>query len=155
MASLGIALFSAAAFTGAQYLMHYLTGDSADERARHDHAIEAYQKESGEFQRQRAIVNDWLYRRAQEKHSAVRELNALDADMSTYFHEYNLQAAKDGWPKVNPKYATGAEPKLADFYKPSRNYAKAERWVLGGIGALSVGGAFVALHSYHSRKRAR
>ena len=153
MASLGIALFSAAAFTGAQYLMHYLTGDSAAERERHDRAVEAYQREAGEFARQRAVVNDWLYRRAQAQHSAVVELNTLDADMSNYFHEYNIQAQKEGWHTVNPKYASGGEPKLADFYKPSRDYVKAERWVLAGIGAVSVGGAYVALRSYHARRR--
>ena len=61
---IGGAVLNAAAFTGSNYLVKYIEGDSGQaslaKKMRHEKAIEAYQSAMEEYTRERTQLLDWI-----------------------------------------------------------------------------------------------
>ena len=60
----GGAVLNAATFIGGNYLAKYLSGDSGqaalDEKKRHDLALEKYQRDYAQYQKDRTQLLDWV-----------------------------------------------------------------------------------------------
>ena len=69
----GGAVLNAATFIGGNYLAKYLSGDSGqaalDEKKRHDLALEKYQRDYAQYQKDRTQLLDWV---AQQKRTKKR-----------------------------------------------------------------------------------
>ena len=85
---IGGAILNAAAFTGGNYLVKYLSGDSGqaalDEKIRHDKALEKYQAAYAKYQKNRTAANDQA--KDQAKH------NFQDTDQALNFYNQTHRA---------------------------------------------------------------
>jgi len=108
---IGGAILNAAAFSGGNYLVRYLSGDSGKaalaEKTRHDKALEVYQAAMAKYTRDRTMLLDWIETNREIKEQAKQ--NFTNTDYA--FKLYN-QAHPD-------KQITIKEPRFADFYQPS------------------------------------
>ena len=86
----GGAVLNAATFIGGNYLAKYLSGDSGqaalDEKKRHDLALEKYQRDYAQYQKDRTQLLDWVAEQDREKNKA--------------FHDAPRGTGK-GWPPSN------------------------------------------------------
>ena len=71
----GGAVLNAATFIGGNYLAKYLSGDSGqaalDEKKRHDLALEKYQKDYAQYQKDRTQLLDWIAEQDREKNQSL------------------------------------------------------------------------------------
>ncbi len=133
MASIAIAIAGAAlnatAFVGGSYLAKYLAGGSpdavAEERKRHDRALERYQADWAAFQERRERLEDWEVKRERIHRHAGEDVAATN-------HALDLYA------QTHPRPPSAAEPQWADYYRPSRTQRTGELVYVGG-GMLAAG----------------
>ena len=74
----GGAILNAATFIGGNYLAKALSGDSGqaalDEKKRHDLALEKYQRDYAQYQKDRTQLLDWVAEQDREKNQAFQRL---------------------------------------------------------------------------------
>ena len=107
----GGAVLNAATFIGGNYLAKYLSGDSGqaalDEKKRHDVALEKYQRDYAQYQKDRTQHLDWVAQQDREKNKAFHDFQDTDAALALYNQTHQA------------KVAMPVEPKFSDYYKPS------------------------------------
>jgi len=121
---LGGAVLNATAFIGGSYLAKALSGDDT-ERIRHDKALEKYQHDMGEWQRQQKLYQDWLNEQYFEKKQADENLQSTDQA----FILYN---------KAHPSARLQDKPNFKNYYSPSEKQKQYELLYVGG-GMLGTG----------------
>ena len=133
----GGALVNALAFSGSNYLFSKLDkGDAAEERKRHDDAMEQMQAARNAWSKKRTEHLDWINKKLREQHQAVQDFHDADAA----WREYTRFTGEILDP-LEP------EPQLSDFYTPSR--AQKDREVSFVVGGMVVTG----LVTYYIAKR--
>ena len=74
---IGGAILNAATFIGGNYLAKALSGDSGqatlNEKVRHDKALEKYQKDYAQYQKDRTQLLDWIAKQDREKNKAFHD----------------------------------------------------------------------------------
>lgn len=122
------AVLNATAFTGSMYLAKSLDKKHEDqEKIRHDKALEAYQKQMGEYQKKRQAYQDWLNKEYLDKKQADENLDNTDQAFVLY---------KKAHPDIN--FDIDDKPQFGDYYKPSNKQKQYEMAYVGG-GMLAVG----------------
>jgi len=121
---LGGAVLNATAFIGGSYLAKALSGDDT-ERIRHDKALEKYQHDMGEWQRQQKLYQDWLNEQYLDKKQADENLQSTDQA----FILYN---------KAHPSSRLQDKPNFKNYYSPSEKQKQYELLYVGG-GMLGTG----------------
>jgi len=121
---LGGAILNATAFIGGSYLAKALSGDDT-ERVRHDKALEKYQHDMGEWQKQQKLYQDWLNEQYFEKKQADENLQSTDQA----FILYN---------KAHPSETLQDKPNFKNYYSPSEKQKQYELLYVGG-GMLGTG----------------
>ena len=119
---LGGAVANATAFIGGNAIFHALDAqNAAEERKRHDLALEKLQKENAEWSQNRIKHLDYLSER--RLHEQQAKSNILD--MKDSIRQYD---------RLNP------EPKLEHFYKPSFTQKSYEQAYIAGsiIGSAAL-----------------
>ena len=108
----GSAVVNALAFSGSNYLsaMLHSSGSSgiAEERKRHDLAVEQLQTAQAAWSRRRIERLDFINEELRRQHQAVQAFHDAEQAM----HEYNRVTGKT----LDP---LGPRPHLSDFYTPS------------------------------------
>ena len=121
---IGGRIANAVAFTGGNYLVKHLSGNSAaameKERERHDRALETYQVAYAKYMRDRTKLLDWIATNEKMKEQAMQ--NFTNTDYA--FKLYN-QAHPDA--RMTPP----KEPKFSDFYQPSEQQKNGELLFVG------------------------
>jgi len=123
------AVLNASAFTGSMYLAKALSSDpkhTDGERLRHDKALEKYQQDMGEFEKDRQLYQDWLTTQYERKNIADNNLRNTD---------HNFKLYRDVHPESN---INKQEPQFSDYYKPSSKQKQYEILYVGG-GMLTAG----------------
>ena len=121
----GGAVVNALAFSGSNYYFSKLKkGDAAEERKRHDNAMEQMQAARNAWSHKRSERLDWINKKLRaEKHSV------------TTFH--NVEAAMREYDRLTGETLDPLEPEpqLSDFYTPSSAQKDREiSFVIGGYG---------------------
>ena len=133
---IGGAVLNAAAFTGGNYLVKYIAGDSGQaalaEKTRHDKALEAYQAAMEKYTRKRMQLLDWIETNREIKSQV--DQNFTNTDYA--FKLYN-QAHPDY------KLTQPTKPNFSDMYQSSELQKQGELLFVGG-GALALG--YAAFH---------
>lgn len=113
---IGSAVVNATAFAGGSYIFHLIeSGNAAEERKRHDVALETLNKQTATWNEARARHIDFLA----EQRSKERRAKSDFIDMKYALHQYEKENRK---------------PVLSDFYSPSEKQKKYEQiYVAGGI----------------------
>ena len=105
----GGTLVNALAFSGSNYLFSMLGHSGlAEERKRHDLAVEQLQAYQAAWSRRRIERLDWINEELRHQHHAVQTFH----DVSAAMHEYARVTGKT----LDP---LGPRPRLSDFYTPS------------------------------------
>ena len=116
----GGAVLNAATFIGGNYLAKYLSGDSGqaalDEKKRHDLALEKYQRDYAQYQKDRTQFLDWV---ARKRHQAFHDFKDTDAALAIYNQTHRA------------KVALPQEPQFSDYYKPSPQQKNGELLFIG------------------------
>jgi len=115
---LGGAILNATAFVGGSYLAKSLSGEDT-ERVRHDKALEKYQHDMGEWQKEQKLYQDWLNEQYIEKKQADENLQSTDQAFILYNKLQN-------------------KPNFKNYYSPSEKQKQYELLYVGG-GMLGVG----------------
>ena len=126
----GGAVLNAATFIGGNYLAKYLSGDSGqaalDEKKRHDLALEKYQREYAQYQKDRTQLLDWVAQQDREKNKAFHDFQDTDAALALYNQTHRTKVAM-------PK-----EPQFSDTTNPAHSRRMAScsllapaPWLLG------------------------
>ena len=131
--AIGGAVVNALAFSGTNLVFSRLTDHGAEERKRHDLALEKLQRARDEWNRNRMKRLDFMNKRLREKNEATTYINIVDEEML----EYYLVFAK----QVKP---LPSEPELSDFYHPSENQKNGELLFV----VVGTGIATYALYKY-------
>jgi len=123
---LGGAILNATAFISGSYLAKSLSGEDT-EKVRHDKALEQYQHDMGEWQKEQKLYQDWLNEQYFEKKQADENLQSTDQA----FILYN---------KAHPSAAFKLQnkPNFKNYYSPSEKQKQYELLYVGG-GMLGVG----------------
>ena len=108
--TVGGAVVNALAFSGNNFFFSRLTDHGAEERKRHDLALEKLQRARDEWNRNRMKRLDFMNKRLREKNETKTYINNV---------EYYRVFAK----KIKP---LPREPELSDFYHPSENQKNGE-----------------------------
>ena len=120
----GGAVLNAATFIGGNYLAKFLSGDSGqaalDEKKRHDLALEKYQRDYAQYQKDRTQLLDWVAEQDRKKNKAFHDFQNTDAALALY-NQTHPQA----------KVAMPQEPNFADYYKPSPQQKNGELLFIG------------------------
>ena len=131
---IGGAIANIVAFTGGNYLVKYLSGDSAaameKEREQHDRALEAYQAAYAKYMRDRTKLLDWIATNEKMKEEAKQNFTNTDYAVKLY-----NQAHPDA--RMTPP----KEPKFSDFYQPSEQQKNGD---LLFVGASTLALAYAA-----------
>ena len=106
--TVGGAVVNALAFSGTNFVSSRLTDHGAEERKRHDLALEKLQRERDEWNKHRMKRLDFINRRLRKKNEARTYINNVDEAMLEYYRVFAKQI------KLLPP---GSE--LSDFYHPS------------------------------------
>ena len=124
---IGGAIINATTFVGGSYLAKYLSGssDSDEEKKRHDLAVEKYQKEYGEYEENRAKLNDWIMTNDRIKDEAKENFKNTDYALKLYN-------------KIHQDDLSLREPQFSDFYQPSAQQKQGEI-IYVGASALAIG----------------
>ena len=84
----GGAVLNAATFIGGNYLAKYLSGDSGqtalDEKKGHDLALEKYQRDYAQYQKDRTQLLDWVAQQDREKNKAFHDFQDTNAALALY-----------------------------------------------------------------------
>ena len=119
----GGAVLNAATFIGGNYLAKYLSGDSGqaalDEKKRHDLALEKYQRDYAQYQKDRTQLLDWVAQQDREKNKAFHDFQDTDEALALYNQTHRAKVAM-------PK-----EPQFSDYYKPSPQQKNGELLFIG------------------------
>ena len=119
----GGAVLNAATSIGGNYLAKYLSGDSGqaalDEKKRHDLALEKYQRDYAQYQKDRTQLLDWVAEQDREKNKAFHDFQDTDAALALYNQTHRA------------KVAMPQEPKFSDYYKPSPQQKNGELLFIG------------------------
>ena len=121
LAIIGTAVAFSVANVGGHYLMKAIDGGgSADaERERHDRALEKYQKDMGEWEKQRTKLRDWEEHREIALQKARQSLHQGDEALTLYA-------------RTHPPPKLGPEPEWGQYYKPSKRQKNMELLIVGG-----------------------
>ena len=111
--TVGGAVVNASAFSCTNFVFSRLTDHGAEERKRHDLALEKLQRARDEWNRDRMKRLDFINRRLREKNEAKAYINNVDEAMLEYYRVFAKQ--------IKP---LPPEPELSDFYHPSENQKK-------------------------------
>ena len=124
---IGGAIINATTFVGGSYLAKYLSGssDSDEEKKRHDLAVEKYQKEYEEYEKNRAKLNDWIMTNDRIKDEAKENFKNTDYALKLYN-------------KIHQDDLSLREPQFSDFYQPSAQQKQGEI-IYVGASALAIG----------------
>ena len=106
--TVGGAVVNALAFSGNNFVFSRLTDHGAEERKRHDLALEKLQRARDEWNRDRMKRLDFMNKRLREKNEARTYINNIDEVMLEYYRAFGKQ--------IKP---LPTEPQLSDFYHPS------------------------------------
>ena len=106
--TIGGAVVNALAFSGTNFVFSRLTDHGAEERKRHDLALEKLQRARDEWNRDRMKRLDFMNKRLREKNEARTYINNIDEVMLEYYRAFGKQ--------IKP---LPTEPQLSDFYHPS------------------------------------
>ena len=113
--TIGGAVVNALAFSGTNFVFSRLTDHGAEERKRHDLALEKLQRARDEWNRDRTKRLDFINKRLREKNEARTYINNVDEAMLEYYQVFAKQ--------IKP---LPPEPELSDFYHPSENQKNGE-----------------------------
>ena len=93
----GGAVLNAATFIGGNYLAKYLSGDSGqavlDEKKRHDLALEKYQRDYAQYQKDRMQLLDWIAEQDRKKNKAFHNFQDTDAALALYNQTHQAKVA--------------------------------------------------------------
>ena len=131
--TVGGAVVNALAFSGNNYFFSRLTDHGAEERKRHDLALEKLQRARDEWNRDRTKRLDFINKRLREKNEARTYINNVDEAMLEYYQVFAKQ--------IKP---LPPEPELSDFYHPSENQKNGELLFV----VVGTGIATYALYKY-------
>jgi len=123
---LGGAVLNATAFIGGSYLAKTLSGDDT-ERIRHDKALEKYQQDMGEWQKQQKLYQNWLDQQYVNKKQADENLQSTDQAFILYNKAHPSETLK-----------LQNKPNFKNYYSPSEKQKKYELLYVGG-GMLGTG----------------
>ena len=119
----GGAVLNAATFIGGNYLAKALSGDSGqaalDKKIRHYKALEKYQADYAQYQKDRTALLDWIAKQDREKNKAIHDFQDTDRALELYSQTHR---AKVAFPK---------EPEFSDYYKPSPQQKNGELLFIG------------------------
>ena len=107
-AMIGGALVNSLAFSGSNYMFGELSGHGAEERKRHDEAIEKLQKDRDSWVKERQQRLDFINQELQRERHAERTFSEVNEAMEAYYIATNKKL-----PPLRSK------PVLSDFYHPS------------------------------------
>ena len=120
---IGGAVLNAATFIGGNYLAKALSGDGGlaalDEKIRHDKALEKYQKDYAQYQKDRTELLDWIAEQDCEKDKAIHDFQDTDQALALYNQTHRA------------KVALPQEPEFSDYYKPSPQQKNGELLFIG------------------------
>ena len=126
LAMAGGAIINAFAFGGSNFLFSQISDHGAEERKRHDKAVEHLQKAHDDWYKQRQKRLDFINAQLKKEQHAEHTFNEISEAMQ----EYYLTTRKRLPPL--PK-----EPKLSDFYHPSEQQKTGELiFISGGLSIL-------------------
>ena len=131
--TIGGAVVNALAFNGTNFVFSRLTDHGAEERKRHDLALEKLQRARDEWNRDRTKRLDFINKRLREKNEARTYINNVDEAMLEYYRVFTKQ--------IKP---LPPEPELSDFYHPSENQKNGKLLFI----AVGTGIATYALYKY-------
>ena len=106
--TVGGAVVNALAFSGNNFFFSRLTDHGAEERKRHDLALEKLQRARDEWNRDRMKRLDFMNKRLPERNEARAYIKNVDEAMLEYYRVFPK--------KIKP---LPPEPELSDFYHPS------------------------------------
>ena len=104
----GGAVVNSIAFSGTNFVFSKLTDHGAEERKRHDLALERLQRASNEWNKDQMKRGGFINKRLREKNEGSAYIINVDEAMLEYYRVF----AK----KIKP---LPPEPELSDFYHPS------------------------------------
>jgi len=85
---IGGAVLNAAAFTGSNYLVKYLSGESGQaalaEKTRHDKALEAYEAAQARYSQKRTKLLDWIETNRENEAQAKQNFTNTDYAFKLY-----------------------------------------------------------------------
>ena len=113
--TIGGAVVNALSFSGTNFVFSRLTDHGAEERKRHDLALEKLQRARDEWNRDRTKRLDFINKRLREKNEARTYINNVDEAMLEYYRVFAKQ--------IKP---LPPEPELSDFNHPSENQTNGE-----------------------------
>ena len=120
---IGGAIVSAKAFSGTNYAFSMLSNHGADERKRHNRAIEKLQKDRDSWFKERQQRLDFINERLQKEKHAEKTFKDVDDAMQEYYlaTQHKLKPLR--------KY-----PVSSDYYHPSEKQKNGEiAFILGGL----------------------
>ena len=127
------AVVNALAFSSTNFVFSRLTDHGAEERKRHDLALEKLQRARDEWNRDRMKRLDLINKRLRERNEARAYIKNVDEAMLEYYRVF----AK----KIKP---LPPEPELSDFYHPSEVQKNGELLFV----VVGTGIATYALYKY-------
>ena len=131
--TIGAHVVNALAFSGTNFMSSRFTDQGAEERKRHDLALENLQKARDRWNRDRMKRLDLINKRLRERNEARAYINNLDKAMLEYYRVFAKQ--------IKP---LPPEPELSDFYHPSEIQKNGELLFV----VVSTGIAKYALYKY-------
>ena len=130
----GGARVNALAFSGSNFVFFRLTDHGAEERKRHDLALEKLQRARDEWNRDRMKHLDLINEKLRERTEERAYIKNADKAMLEYYRVFEKK-------KIKP---LPTEPELSDFYHPSENKKNGELlFVMVGAGVTTY-----ALYKY-------
>ena len=119
----GGAVLNAATFIGGNYLAQFLTGvdpkATQEEQKRHDLALEKYQSDYNQYEKERSKLLDWIEQQSREKSKALYDFRNTDAALELYNRAHQT------------KITIPKEPNFADYYQPSPQQKNGELLFIG------------------------
>ena len=131
--TIGGVVVNALAFSGTNFVFSRLTYHDAEERKRHDLALEKLQRAKDEWNRDRMKRLDFMNKRQREKMRREHTLTMLMKQCLKYYRVFAKQ--------IKP---LPPEPELSDFYHPSEIQKNGELLFV----AVGRGIATYALYKY-------
>ena len=123
LALAGGAIINALAFPGSNFMFSKLSNHGAEERKRHDLAVENLQKAQASWVQQRQEKLDFINEELQRERHAERTFSEVNEAVEQYY-----LATKKRLPALPPK------PVLSHFYHPSEQQKNCElEFILGGL----------------------
>ena len=126
-------MVNALAFSDTNFLFSGLTDHGAEERKRHDLALQKLQRARDEWNRDRIKRLDFINRKLREQNEAKAYINNVDEAMLEYYREFSKE--------INP---LPPEPELPDLYHQSENKKNGELLLV----VVGTGIATYALYKY-------